>query len=301
MITFQQFDENVRSALKLLKATSKIISGKKVGTVQRALKSNRAVLSRAERGKSFAKSSEPFTSIDRSMNITRSATRKAGFSGGANVNRKDFKTGNKEYTTYPNIDVDYHPLHNTKIDTNIVTVPSGRTAAVNANFSAKRPRRLPGTRQRRVPQTKELVAKLKEYRRRVRRTGGNERNPVHKVDFIPRSDAELRKNVLDKYAMKRARNFRRAQQDLPKELKKAGAKQKDIVQGIPSVMLSGESGIGIIKRAEMYKNRYGRRVTDLDKTERTYGIIGSVGGELPPGKRMRDRRRRNRRNNPKKD
>jgi len=90
--------------------------------------------------------------------------------------------------------------------------------------------------------------------------------------------------------MKRARNFRRAQQDLPKDLKAAGAKSKDIVQGTPSIMLKGEGKSGITKRAEMYKNRYGSRVTDLDPTQRTYGVIGSAGGELPPGKRMRTRR-----------
>lgn len=288
MITFQQFDENARAALKLLKATSKVIGGKKVGNVSRALRSNRAVLSRAERGQTFTQSADKITSATRSMNVTRSATRKAGFSGGANINRKDFKTPSKEYTTYPqNMEVDYHPLHNTKIDTNIKSLPSGRVAAIGANTTAKRPVRNPSTGRRQVPKTQELVGKLKEYRRRVRRTGGNERNPVHKVDFIPRSDADLPKNVLDKYAMKRARNFRRAQQDLPKDLKAAGAKPKDIVQGTPSVMMTGETSKGVTKRAEMYKNRYGHRVTDLDPTQRTYGVIGSAGGDLPPGKKMR--------------
>jgi len=288
---FEQFDENARAALKLLKATSKIIGGRKVGTVQRALRSNRAVLSRAERGQTFTKSADKITSGTRSMNITRSSTRKAGFSGGSNINRKDFNTPTKEYSTYPDdLKVDYHPLHNTKVDTNISTLPSGRVAGIQANTTAKRPIRNPSTGRRQVPKTQELVRKLKEYRRRIRRTGGNERNPVHRVDFIPRSDADLYKNVLDKYAMKRARNFRRAQQDLPKDLKAAGAKSKDIVQGTPSIMLKGEGKSGITKRAEMYKNRYGSRVTDLDPTQRTYGVIGSAGGELPPGKRMRTRR-----------
>ena len=291
MITFQQFDENARAALKLLKATSKIIGGKKVGTVQRALRSNRAVLSRAERGQTFTRSADKITSGTRSMNITRSSTRKAGFSGGSNINRKDFNTPTKDYSTYPDdLNVNYHPLHNAKIDTNISTLPSGRVAAIQANTAAKRPVINPPTGRRRVPQTQELVRKLKEYRRRIRRTGGNERNPVHRVDFIPRSDADLYKGVLDKYAMKRARNFRRAQENLPKDLKSAGANPKDIVQGTPSIMLKGEGKSGITKRAEMYKNRYGSRVTDLDPTQRTYGVIGSAGGELPPGKRMRTRR-----------
>ena len=35
MITFQQFDENARAALKLLKTTSKIIGGRKVGSLGR--------------------------------------------------------------------------------------------------------------------------------------------------------------------------------------------------------------------------------------------------------------------------
>jgi hypothetical protein len=296
MITFQQFDENARAALKLLKSASKVVGGRKVGTVQKALKSNRAVLSRAERGQKFSQSANKITSDTRSMNITRSASRKAGFSGGANVNRKDFKTPTKEYTTYPEKGgLDYHPRHNTQVDTNISTVPSGRVAAISANTTAKRPVPKSVGRGRRVPRTEKLVGKLKEYRRRVRRTGGNERNPVHKVDFIQRSDADIWKNDLDKYAFKRARNFRRAQENLPKDLKAAGAKPKDIVQGIPSVMMRGETSKGVGKRAELYKNRYGHRVTDLDPTRRTTGVIGSAGGELPPGKKMRGRKPQRRR------
>ena len=42
--------------------------------------------------------------------------------------------------------------------------------------------------------------------------------------------------MMDKYAMKRARNFRRAQEELPKTLKQAGANKGDVVQGVPAMM-----------------------------------------------------------------
>ena len=106
----------------------------------------------------------------------------------------------------------------------------------------------------------------------------------------PRSDADIPKGVLDKYAMKRARNFRRAQEELPKTLKQAGAKQGDIVTGMPAMMFPGESRSSIGVRARRYQQRYGRRVTGLDKTQRTYGVIGAAGGELPKGQTMKPRR-----------
>lgn len=231
---------------------------------------------------------------DRNITIARSAARKAGFSGGGNKNRVDFNTKNKDYTTYPHDkypDGMSHPRHNTQVDTQIETLPSGRIAAAKASGTkqpepVKRPKASLGTfnrTQRRVPSTNEIARNMKEYLRRVKKTGGNERQPVHKVDFIQRSDATLYKNELDKYARRRGRNFVQAQKDLPKNLEKAGAKQGDIISGQPSPMMSGEKPQqGIKQREKMYARRYGRRVQPLDPTGRVRGMIGAVGGEVKP-------------------
>lgn len=227
---------------------------------------------------------------DRNITIARSAAKKAGFSGGGNKNRVDFNTKNTDYTTYPDKYPDgmSHPKSNTQVDTQIETLPSGRVAAAKSSGSkqpepVKRPKASLGTfykTQRRVPSTDEIARNMKEYLRRVKKTGGNERQPVHKVDFIQRSDATLPKNEMDKYAMKRGRNFVKAQKDLPKNLEKAGAKQGDIISGQPSPMMSGERAEqGIKQREKMYARRYGRRVQPLDPTGRVRGMIGAVGGD----------------------
>ena len=229
---------------------------------------------------------------DRNITIARSAAKKAGFSGGGNKNRVDFNTKNKNYTTYPHDkypDGMSHPKSNTQVDTQIETIPSGRLAAARASGSkqpepVKRPKASLGTfgrTQRRVPSTNEITRNMKEYLRRVKKTGGNERQPVHKVDFIQRSDATLYKNELDKYARKRGRNFVQQQKDLPKNLEKAGAKKGDIISGQPSPMMSGENPQqGIKQREKMYAQRFGRRVQPLDPTGRVRGMIGAVGGEV---------------------
>ena len=226
---------------------------------------------------------------DRNITIARSAAKKAGFSGGGNKNRVDFNTRNKDYTTYPTDkypDGFSHPKHNTQVDTQIETLPSGRIAAAKASGTkqpqpVRRPRGFEGRTQRRVPSTDEIARNMKEYLRRVKKTGGNERQPVHKVDFIQRSDATLRKNEMDKYAMKRGRNFVKQQKNLPKDLEKAGAKKGDVISGQPSPMMSGENPQqGIKQREKMYARRYGKRVQGLDPTGRVRGMIGAVGGDV---------------------
>ena len=223
---------------------------------------------------------------DRNITIARSAAKKAGFSGGGNKNRVDFNAKNKDYTTYPSDkypDGTSHPRHNTQVDTQIETIPSGRLAAARVS-GTKRPEyvgKAGRTAVRRVPSTDKIARNMKEYLRRVKKTGGNERQPVHKVDFIQRSDASLPKNEMDKYAMKRGRNFVRQQKNLPKDLKKAGAKKGDIISGQPSPMMSGENPQqGIKNREKMYARRYGRRVQGLDPTGRVRGMIGAVGGDV---------------------
>lgn len=228
----------------------------------------------------------------RTRNITtaRAAAKKAGFKGGEAKNRFDFDDRGKYHTTYPEkkyADRAFsHPRHNTQVDTQINTISSGRKAAAMSS-GTKRPapvRRPLGTQTRtsnRVPSTNEIARKMKEFRRRVVTTGGQERNPVHQVDFIQRRDDVGMKGDMDKYSMKVGRNFVKAQLNLPKELKKAGAKQGDIVTGGPAPMRKGENPkLGREKRAQMYQRTYGDRVKGLDPTGRTRYMIGAVGGDV---------------------
>lgn len=224
---------------------------------------------------------------DKNITIARSAAKKAGFSGGGNKNRNDMKPDDtKFYTTYPQDKYpEYykHPKHNTQVDTQIDTYPSGRRVAAlsSGNKLPGYVRKAGNTVVKRVPSTNEIARKMKEFRRRVVTTGGQERNPVHKVDFIPRRDDYGIKGELDKNSMKVGRNFMRAQRNLPKELERAGAKPGDIVIGSPSPMRSGEDvRLGIEKRAKMYQKSFGSRVKGLDPTGRVKGMIGSAGGNV---------------------
>lgn len=230
--------------------------------------------------------------LDRNITIARSAAKKAGFKGGGAKNRVDFKQPSPYHTTYPKDkypDGFTHPKHNTQVDTEINTIPSGRKAAALSS-GTKLPKpvsRPPGTlgtlnrTQRRVPSTDEITRKMKEFRRRVVTTGGDTRKPAHMVDFIPRRDDYGVKGELDKYSMKVGRNFVKAQKNLPKELEKAGAKQGDIVVGGPSHMRKGEDPkLGREKRAQMYQRTFGKRVKGLDPTDRVRYMIGSAGGDV---------------------
>lgn len=227
---------------------------------------------------------------NRNITIARSAAQKAGFKGGGAKNRFDFDDKGKYHTTYPEkkyADRTFdHPRHNTQVDTEINTIASGRKAAAMSSGTKKpEPVRRPlGSQTRtsyRVPSTNEIARKMKEFRRRVVTTGGQERNPVHQIDFLQRRDDVGMKGDMDKYSMKVGRNFVKAQLNLPKELKKAGAKQGDIVTGGPAPMRKGEDPkLGREKRAQMYQRTYGARVKGLDPTGRTRHMIGAVGGDV---------------------
>ena len=295
MKTFQQFDEGARAALKLIQGASRLVRRGNTKSVERALRRARKPQGSLIQTRHELSRPGKANTRDRSQNVIHSAAKRAGMKGGAARNRKDFKTPQKETSTYPEtLNVDYHPRHNAKIDTNVNTFASGRVAAASANYAAKKASfkdpqwRKSQSIKRGVPQTKNMTRNFKEFNRRVVTTGGKMKQPVHQVDFIPRTDADIPKGVLDKHAMKRARNFRRAQVNLPKTLKDvAGAKKGDIVIGQPAIMMTGEKSTGVAKRADMYQNRYGRRITGLDKTKRTRGMIGAQGGQLPPNKQIK--------------
>ena len=226
----------------------------------------------------------------RNITIARSAARKAGFKGGGAKNRFDFDDKGKYHTTYPEkkyADRTFdHPRHNTQVDTEINTVASGRKfAAISSGTkkpeAVKRPLGSQVRTTRRVPSTDKIAQKMKEFRRRVVTSGGQERNPVHQVDLIQRRSDVGMKGDMDKYSMKVGRNFVKAQQNLPKQLDKAGAKQGDVVAGAPSAMRSGEDPkLGKEKRARMYQRTFGKRVKGLDPSGRTRHMIGAVGGDI---------------------
>jgi hypothetical protein len=260
MLTYQEFIESS--------------SSEKTSRNRRSL-----VLSRIERGQSQQTSNTPIDRKTRVINLVRSSAKKAGLKSGANKSRKDINTPDSFYSTYPydKYGDDFkHPKTNTKVDTEINTIASARKAA-----SREAPpkfksvvRRQRGNVYTTLP-SKEVTRTFKEFRRRVVKTGGNQRGPVHKVDFHPRAE-NTPKNEMSKTTFKRGRNFIQQQKDLPKNLKKAGAKTKDITSGSPSAMMSNENPKkGRENRAKIYKNRFGRRVTSLDKTGRTRSMIGA--------------------------
>lgn len=312
----------LRAASRAGKVTRTVDGGRRVTSAARASRTStpRAMMTRAERGETWKDVGDKIdfaakirsnpsmntryktmTSWDRSntiisgnkpkdknITIARSAAQKAGFKGGGAKNRVDFQKPTSYHSTYPKDKYPEgfkHPKSNTQVDTDINTIPSGRKAAALSS-STKLPRPVTGTsyreHKRRVPSTDKIVARMKEFRRRVVTSGGDTRKPAHMVDFIPRRDDYGVKGELDKYSMKVGRNFMKAQKNLPKELEKAGAKKGDIVIGGPSHMRSGENPkLGREKRAKMYQKTFGNRVKGLDPTGRVKYMIGAVGGDVP--------------------
>jgi hypothetical protein len=238
------------------------------------------VLSRVERGQSQQTSNTPIDRKTRVITLVRSAAKKAKLKSGANKNRVDINTPDSFYSTYPydKYGDDFkHPKTNTKVDTEIHTIASARKAASRETPPKFRAtvRRQRGNVYTTLP-SREITRTFKEFRRRVIKTGGNQRGRVHQVDFHPRAE-NVPKNEMSKTTFKRGRNFIRQQKDLPKNLQKADAKKRDIIVGNPSAMMANEDPKkGRENRAKIYKNRFKKRVTSLDKTKRTKSMIGSV-------------------------
>jgi hypothetical protein len=230
---------------------------------------------------SFGRAENKMTKAER---IATSAAKRAGFKGGGARHTSDWRSRGKFHSTYPydKYGDDFkHPKSNTQVDTEINTISSGRKAAVLDAGNAKRKNKIKpdGRRAKVVAPTKELVRKMKEFRRRVVKSGGQERNPVHKVDFIHRADENPEKNKLDKTAFKRGRNFYKAIDKISSELKKSGAKKGDVVIGKPAAMMSGEdTKKGKEAREKLYLRKFkSRNAKGTDKTGRVSpGVIGSV-------------------------
>jgi len=220
--------------------------------------------------------------MSRAERIGASAAKRAGFKGGGARHTQDFRKKGGFHSTYPydkHGNDAKHTNANTKVDVEVNTSPSGRNASFRDAVSAKKEtRNREGKNVKRVAPTSKVVSKMKEFRRRVVKSGGQERNPVHQVDLIQRAP-NPEKNKLDKNAFKRGRNFSKAIDKIPSELKKAGAKRGDVVVGKPAAMMSGEDPKkGRATREKLYLRKFkSRNAKGTDKTGRVSpGVIGSV-------------------------
>ena len=230
MITFQQFDENARAALKLLKATSRIIGGKNVGSLGRArYKALSLGPSRSRVG------------LDRQR---RNASDAAAFRR-ANFPRTQIGGSRQRFNTTG---------EKNKFSRTVSTSYPSQSAYAKDMLP---PKQLESGRGVRSTGERDL------YLRRLRRQmgGGRTRRGVHAVDVLPRGD--FMKND-PKQLITRGKEYHKAVSDIPNEVKGFGAKRGDKIVGTASEVMPGSKNI---ERGKQNRRSLYRRVLGATKQD----------------------------------
>ena len=230
MISFQQFDENARAALKLLKATVKVIGGKRVGSLggtrYKALSvgpSRRRVgLDRQRRNASDA-------AAFRKANFRRTQT------GGS---RQRFNTTGEK----------------NKFSRTVSTSYPSQSSYAKDMVPAKQLESGGGVRS-----TAERALYLKRLRRQM--GGTRTQRGVHAVDVLPRGD--FMKND-PKQLITRGKEYHKAVSDIPNEVKGFGAKRGDKIVGTASEVMPGSKNI---ERGKQNRRSLYRRVLGATKQD----------------------------------
>ena len=209
MITFQQFDENARAALKLLKATSRIIGGKNVGSLGRArYKALSIGPSRSRVGLDRQRRHASDAAAFRRANFPRTQT------GGS---RQRFNTTGEK----------------NKFSRTVSTSYPSQSAYAKDMLPPKQLESGRGVRS-----TGERDLYLSRLRRQM--GGGRTRRRVHAVDVLPRGD--FMKND-PKQLITRGKEYHKAVSDIPNEVKGFGAKRGDKIVGTASEVMPGAKNV----------------------------------------------------------
>jgi hypothetical protein len=213
--------------------------------------------------------------MTKSERTTAAVAKKAGLKGTGKYSTKDLRTRARDYTTYDSED-DLDDIGSTKQDHFIRTYPSARAAAKGETLITKmKPagRTSTGMTKLKTAPSSESVRRVKDFRKAIVRSGGDKREKVHTVGIMHR-DSNVGKGDRKK-RMERGRNFIQAIKDTGKHLKKAGAEEGQSVIVEPTSVFPGEDKkTGVAKRAKLYKNIFGKRVTK--KSNKTGLMTGKV-------------------------
>jgi len=225
MITFQQFDENARAALKLLKATNKIIGGKNVGSLGRArYKALTTGPSRSSVGLHRQKANASQAAAFRRANFPRNQA------GGT---RQRFNSTNEK---------------NDFTKTAVTSYPSQSAYAKDMIL----PKQLESGRGVRSSDQRALY--LRRLRRQLR--GTRTQRGVHAVDVLPRGD--FMKNDPTQL-ITRGKEYHKVVSNIPNEVKGFGGKSGDKIVGTASEVMPGAKNVerGRQNRRSLYQKVLG--------------------------------------------
>jgi hypothetical protein len=215
----------------------------------------------------------PMTRMNRRERSAAAIAKKAGIRGTGKLSTHDFKHPTSYYGTEPKYseysDVD---VGSTGQGHYITSVHSPRSYA-SRNLVSKlktSPRSKYGYTAR---PSSESVSRVKEFRKQMIKSGGNQRGKVHEVDIL-NYNTDIVKGDTHKL-IKRGKNFIQAIKEVPWHLKRAGAKRGDTIVGKPSAVMDNEDKkTGIEKRAKLYSKMFKNRATK--KSEKTGLMVGAM-------------------------
>lgn len=122
---------------------------------------------------------------------------------------------------------------------------------------------------KKVRKTADRVKSLKALRKQM--GGDRTAKQVHDVSIHSKDDEGIRKND-PKKLVSRGKSFKKEVRSVPKSLKNAGAKPKDIVTSTPSGIMPGENRKeGAKKRDKIYAKELGSKMNP--KTGKTMGRV----------------------------
>ena len=201
---------------------------------------------------------------------TAAIAKKAGLKGTGKYSTKDLRTRRKEYRTDGDASV-YGDPKSTKQDTTITTHSSPRSAAAGERIITKT-EYVPGKFQTKHVSSADSIRRAKDFRKSLTTAGANKRGRVHSVDIIQRGNYD--KNDPRKQ-IERGKNLIKAVKDVPKHLKKSGAKKGEAVIGEPAATMPYENkNVGAKKREKIYKNIFKNRISKASpKTGRMVGKV----------------------------
>ena len=207
---------------------------------------------------------------------TASIAKRAKIRGTGRLSTKDLRERPKEYTNYKPAS-EWGDKGSTKVSTYVTSFPSVRSAMRGADLGIIKKKEPKDPEDSWGPQrhlsSKDSVRRAKDLRNAIVRSGGNKRGKVHDVSLM-QDDLSREKNKR-KGRMTIGRNLTQGVKNVPKYVKKVGAKKGDIITGKPTAVVYGENPeVGAKKRGDIYSKLLGSRVTK--RSPKTGLMVGKV-------------------------
>ena len=202
-----------------------------------------------------------------------SIAKKAGLKGTGKYSTKDLRTPSRLYTN--NNPDGYGDKGSTKVSHYVTTHASPRSATTSPDLEVINKREYVGVKDGKLKYkhhpSADSVRKAKDFKKAIIRSGGDKRGKVHDVSILP--DDAFREKNQNKGRMPLGRSLVKGVKDIPKHLKKAGAKKGNIVTGKPTAVLPDEDKKpGAEKRGRLYSKILGSRASK--RSEKTGVMTG---------------------------